>query len=132
MVKHGNLSAQRLFVGALIGKLAAIFAILAIFISCLGLFGLAAYMAEQRTREIGIRKVLGATVAQVLVLLSRDFILLVGISCIIASPLAFLLVNRAATSVAYEEHAEVSSGDRSLKDVNKLSPCVSSQNTKKE
>lgn len=72
----------------LIGKLSGIFAILAIFISCLGLFGLAAYMAEQRVKEIGIRKVLGASVQQVWYLLSRDFVLLVLISCIIASPLA--------------------------------------------
>jgi ABC-type antimicrobial peptide transport system permease subunit len=72
----------------LIGKLAGIFASLAIFISCLGLFGLAAYIAEQRTKEIGIRKVLGATVSQVWLLLSKDFILLVLVSCIIATPLA--------------------------------------------
>ncbi len=81
--------AQKFVLEMLIGKLAGIFAVLAIFISCLGLFGLAAYTAEQRTREIGIRKVLGASIAQVLVLLSRDFILLVGISCFIASPLAW-------------------------------------------
>ncbi len=81
--------AQKFGLEMLIGKLAGIFAVLAIFISCLGLFGLAAYMAEQRTREIGIRKVLGASVAQVLLLLSRDFILLVAISCVVASPLAF-------------------------------------------
>ena len=73
----------------LIGKLAGIFAALAILISCLGLFGLAAYVAQQRTREIGIRKVLGATDSQVLVLLSREFVLLVFLSCIVASPLAF-------------------------------------------
>ena len=72
----------------LIGKLAGIFASLAIFISCLGLFGLAAYIAEQRTKEIGIRKVLGATVSQVWLLLSKDFIVLVLISCAIAVPLA--------------------------------------------
>jgi len=73
----------------LIGKLAGLFAALAIFISCLGLFGLAAYMAEQRTKEIGIRKVLGASVPQVWVLLSREFIVLVLISCVIASPVAY-------------------------------------------
>ncbi len=73
----------------LIGKLAGIFAALAIFISCLGLFGLAAYMAEQRNKEIGIRKVLGASVTQVWILLSKDFIVLVLISCVIASPVAF-------------------------------------------
>ena len=72
----------------LIGKLAGIFAALAIFISCLGLFGLAAYIAEQRTKEIGIRKVLGATVSQVWLLLSKDFIVLVLVSCIIATPVA--------------------------------------------
>ena len=73
----------------MIGKLSAIFAILAIMISCLGLFGLAAYMAEQRNKEIGIRKVLGASVAQVWMLLSRDFMALVLVSCMIAIPLAY-------------------------------------------
>ena len=72
----------------LVGTLASIFAGLAIFISCLGLFGLAAYVAEQRTKEIGIRKVMGASIAQVWLLLSKDFILLVLISCVIASPVA--------------------------------------------
>jgi hypothetical protein len=78
----------------LIGRLAGIFAALAIFISCLGLFGLAAYTAEQRTREIGIRKVLGASVSRVLVTLSGDFILLVGISCLIASPVAYYFLHQ--------------------------------------
>ena len=78
----------------LIGRLAGIFAALAIFISCLGLFGLAAYTAEQRTREIGIRKVLGASVGQVLQLLSGDFILLVGISCLIAAPVAYYFLHQ--------------------------------------
>ena len=73
----------------LIGTLAGIFASLAILISCLGLFGLAAYMAQQRTREIGIRKVLGATEGQVLVMISREFVWLVLVSCVVASPLAF-------------------------------------------
>jgi putative ABC transport system permease protein len=73
----------------LIGKLAGLFAAFAIFISCLGLFGLAAYMAEQRNKEIGIRKVLGASVSQVWLLLSKDFIVLVILSCAIASPVAF-------------------------------------------
>ncbi len=77
----------------LIGKLSGIFAGLAIFISCLGLFGLAAYVAEQRTKEIGIRKVLGATIAQVWLLLSKDFILLVVISCLIASPMAYYFLH---------------------------------------
>ena len=72
----------------LVGKLAGLFAGLAIFISCLGLFGLAAYVAEQRTKEVGIRKVLGASVSQVWLLLSKDFIVLVVISCVIATPVA--------------------------------------------
>jgi putative ABC transport system permease protein len=72
----------------LVGKLAVIFASLAIFISCLGLFGLAAFIASQRTKEIGIRKVLGASVTQVWQLLSKEFIVLVLISCLIASPIA--------------------------------------------
>jgi putative ABC transport system permease protein len=77
----------------LVGKLAGVFAGLAIFISCLGLFGLAAYVAEQRTKEIGIRKVLGASITQVWLLLSRDFILLVLISCVIASPIALYFLH---------------------------------------
>jgi putative ABC transport system permease protein len=76
----------------LVGKLAGIFAALAIVISCLGLFGLAAYVAEQRTREIGIRKVLGASVGEVFILIVKDFVLLVMISCLIASTLAYYLL----------------------------------------
>ena len=77
----------------LVGTLASVFAGLAIFISCLGLFGLAAYVAEQRKKEIGIRKVLGASVPQVWILLSGDFLLLVIISCVIASPVAFYFLH---------------------------------------
>ncbi|HWK08361.1 MAG TPA: ABC transporter permease [Puia sp.] len=73
----------------LVGRLAGIFAGLAIFISCLGLFGLAASMAEQRTREIGIRKVLGASVSRLWLLLSGEFIVLVGVGWVVASPLAY-------------------------------------------
>jgi putative ABC transport system permease protein len=73
----------------LIGKLAGVFAVLAIVISCLGLFGLAAFTAERRTKEIGIRKVLGATVSNLATLLSKDFLILVGISCVIAFPIAW-------------------------------------------
>ena len=71
-----------------------IFSFLAIVIACCGLFGLAAYTSEQRTKEIGIRKVMGATVNQIIVLLSRDFLRLVLISIILAAPLAYLLVMR--------------------------------------
>jgi ABC-type antimicrobial peptide transport system permease subunit len=77
----------------LIEKLAGVFAALAIFISCLGLFGLAAYVAEQRTKEIGIRKVLGASVHQIWLLLSKDFIVLVLISCLIAAPISFYFLH---------------------------------------
>jgi len=76
-----------------VGKLAGIFALLAVFISCLGLFGLAAFMAERRTKEIGIRKVLGASMVNLWTLLSREFIWLVMIGCVIASPIAYLLMN---------------------------------------
>ncbi len=76
-----------------IGKLAGFFAVLAIFISCLGLFGMASFVAEQRTKEIGVRKVLGATVFNLWGLLSKEFILLVLISCIIAVPLAYYFLN---------------------------------------
>src|SRR6187397_2411834 len=72
-----------------IGKLAISFAILAIFVACLGLFGLATYMAEQRTKEIGIRKVLGASVGNVVNMLSKDFIILVLISSVFAFPIAW-------------------------------------------
>lgn len=85
----------------LIGKLAGVFSILAIFISCLGLFGLAAYTAERRTREIGIRKVLGATVKGVTALLSKDFIQLVVISCFVAFPVAWWMMKSWLGSYAY-------------------------------
>jgi ABC-type antimicrobial peptide transport system permease subunit len=71
-----------------IGKLSGIFSSLAIFISCLGLFGLASFTAEQRTKEIGIRKVMGATVFTLWKMLTRDFLILVAISCCIAVPFA--------------------------------------------
>ncbi|GAB1857077.1 ABC transporter permease [Flavobacteriaceae bacterium MHTCC 0001] len=75
-----------------IGKLATLFACLAIFISCLGLFGLASYVAEQRTKEIGVRKVLGASILRLWKMLSKDFIMLVIIACIIAVPIAYYLM----------------------------------------
>lgn len=76
-----------------IGKLASIFTTLAIFISCLGVFGLSSFMAEQRTKEIGVRKVLGASLTQLWLLMSKDFMLLVVLSCIIAVPVAYWLVS---------------------------------------
>lgn len=74
-----------------IGNLAGAFTLLAILISCLGLFGLASYIAEQRTKEIGIRKVLGASTRSLWQLLSREFIILVTISSVVAIPLAYFL-----------------------------------------
>lgn len=76
-----------------VAKLAGIFAGLAIFISCLGLFGLAMFMAERRAKEISIRKVLGASVANLWVLLSKEFIWLVAIACVIASPLTLYFMS---------------------------------------
>jgi hypothetical protein len=85
----------------LIGRLAGIFAGLAIFISCLGLFGLAAYMAEQRTKEMGVRKILGATVMSIWGLLSRDFVWLVLISFLIATPAAWYFLSGWLGNYAY-------------------------------
>ncbi|CCH52420.1 Macrolide export ATP-binding/permease protein macB [Fibrisoma limi BUZ 3] len=76
-----------------IGKLASVFAILAVFISCLGIFGLASFVAEQRTKEIGVRKVLGATVFSLWGLLSKDFVVLVTIAFSIATPLAWYFLS---------------------------------------
>jgi ABC-type antimicrobial peptide transport system permease subunit len=77
-----------------IGKLAAVFAALAVFISCLGLFGLASFVAEQRTKEIGVRKVIGATTFNLWSLLSKDFVALVVIACMVAIPLAWYGMNQ--------------------------------------
>jgi ABC-type antimicrobial peptide transport system permease subunit len=76
-----------------IGKLSSYFAVLAIFISCLGLFGMASFVAEQRTKEMGIRKVLGASVSNLWRLLSTEFIVLVLLSCVIATPIAYYYLN---------------------------------------
>jgi ABC-type antimicrobial peptide transport system permease subunit len=89
-----------------IGKLAIVFTILAIFISCLGLFGLTAFVAEQRTKEIGIRKILGATVTHVWQMLSKDFIVLVVIACAISVPVAFYFMNNWLES--YDYRVEIS------------------------
>lgn len=84
-----------------IGKLSGVFSILAIFISCLGIFGLASFVAAQRTKEIGIRKVLGASVASVWQMLSKDFVVLVMISCLIAVPVGYYLVSNWLDSYQY-------------------------------
>ncbi|GAA4795163.1 ABC transporter permease [Olivibacter ginsenosidimutans] len=87
-----------------IGKLSSYFAVLAIFISCLGLFGMASFVAEQRTKEIGIRKVLGASVSNLLRLLSKEFILLVTTSCIIAVPIAWYYLSEWLSNYDYRIH----------------------------
>jgi ABC-type antimicrobial peptide transport system permease subunit len=84
-----------------ISALAVFFTILAVFISCIGLFGLASFVAEQRTREIGIRKVLGASVANLWSMLSKDFVWLVAISCLIAIPVAWIAMNGWLRNYAY-------------------------------
>lgn len=76
-----------------IGKLASYFAGLAVFISCLGIFGLASFVAEQRTKEIGVRKVMGASVLNLWQMLSKDFVVLVVISLILAMPMAYLFMS---------------------------------------
>lgn len=86
----------------LVGKLANYFAIIAIFIACLGLFGLAMFTAEQRTKEIGVRKVLGASVPNIVMLLSRDFLKLVLIAILIASPVAWYVMNQWLDNYAYK------------------------------
>jgi len=77
------------------------FAGLAIFISCLGIFGLAAFTAEQRTKEIGVRKVLGASIAGIVSLLSREFVVLVTVANLIAWPAGYYLTNRLLRNYAY-------------------------------
>ena len=78
---------------ARVGKLVGIFALIAIFISCLGLFGLASFMAEQRLKEISIRKVLGATVSGLWQMLSKDFVIMTIASCLLAAPIGYYLMN---------------------------------------
>jgi ABC-type antimicrobial peptide transport system permease subunit len=85
---------DKLAVEELTGKLANLFAILAIVISCLGLFGLSAFAAEQRTKEVGIRKVLGATLTGIVSLFSKDFSKLVVIAFLLAAPLTWWIMNQ--------------------------------------
>ncbi len=85
-----------------IGELASCFAGLAIFISCLGLFGMASFMAEQRIKEIGVRKVLGATVFGLWQLLSKDFVGLVTISLLVATPVSYYLMHQWLQGFQYQ------------------------------
>lgn len=84
-----------------IGKIVSIFTLLALIISCLGIFGLSSYTAEQRTKEIGIRKVLGASVTNIVQHISREFILLVLIANVIVWPIAYFLLNKWLQAFAY-------------------------------
>jgi ABC-type antimicrobial peptide transport system permease subunit len=84
-----------------IGHLATVFAIFAIFISCLGLFGLASFVAEQRTKEIGVRKVLGASVISIWQLLSKEFVILITISLLISVPISFYCMHRWLQDYSY-------------------------------
>ncbi|MGH2564479.1 MAG: ABC transporter permease, partial [Ginsengibacter sp.] len=86
------------------GKLFITFAVFAIFIGCLGLFGLVTYAAEQRTKEIGVRKVLGASVSGIVAMLSKDFAKLVLIASVIAFPVAWWAMNKWLQSFAYRIH----------------------------
>ncbi len=86
---------------ALVANLSRIFAGLAIVISCLGLFGLSAYTTERRTKEIGIRKVLGASVSGITALLSKDFLKLVFLSNLVAIPLAWWVMDHWLRNYAY-------------------------------
>ncbi|MFC2142125.1 ABC transporter permease [Acidobacteriota bacterium] len=89
------------------GDIFSSFAVLAIIIACLGLFGLAAFAAEQRTKEIGIRKVLGASVSKIVLLLSREFVRWVVLANLIAWPVAFFAMNRWLQNFAYRTHMGV-------------------------
>ncbi|MFD2826444.1 ABC transporter permease [Leeuwenhoekiella polynyae] len=89
-----------------IASLAKVFTALAIVISCLGLFGLASFVAEQRTKEIGVRKVLGASVANLWMLLSKDFLVLVFIALLIAAPVSYYLMHNWVQKFTY--HTEIS------------------------
>ena len=82
-------------------KVFSVFSLLAIFIACLGLLALAAFTAEQRVKEIGIRKILGATSSNIVGLLSKDFLKLVLVSIVIASPLAWYAMNSWLQDFAY-------------------------------
>jgi putative ABC transport system permease protein len=92
----------------LIGKLSNCFMIIAVFISCLGLFGLSSFTAERRVKEIGIRKILGATVSQLVTLLCRDFVVLVFIALVLGFPIAWWLGNQFLASYAFRTDLNVS------------------------
>lgn len=83
------------------GEIFSVFSILAIFVACMGLFGLAAYTSEQKTKEIGVRKVLGASVSNIYLLLSREFLIWVALANIIAWPVAYYVMHKWLQNFAY-------------------------------
>ncbi|MEJ7767515.1 MAG: FtsX-like permease family protein, partial [Chitinophagaceae bacterium] len=83
------------------GRILGVFAGLTIFVACLGVFGLAMLTAEQRTKKIGVRKVLGASVAGIVSLLSKDFLILVSVACLIASPVEWIIMSKWLQDFAY-------------------------------
>ena len=85
-----------------IGRIFGIFATLAIFVGCLGLFGLAAFTAEQRTKEIGIRKVLGASISGIALMMSKEFIMWVVVANILAWPIAWYVMSQWLQGFAYQ------------------------------
>jgi putative ABC transport system permease protein len=89
------------------GQIFSIFSLLAIVIACIGLFGLSAYMAELRTKEIGIRKVLGSTASKIVVLLSKDFAKLVGLAFVIATPIAYYAMTRWLQNFAFRSSVHI-------------------------
>ncbi|UCC40494.1 MAG: ABC transporter permease [Candidatus Aminicenantes bacterium] len=89
------------------GEIYKYFTFLAIFISCLGLFGMASFISEQRTKEIGIRKVLGASIANIIIKVSKDFVILLAISNIIAWPIAYYVMTRMLDNYAYRTNIPV-------------------------
>jgi putative ABC transport system permease protein len=84
-----------------INRIITSFTFLAVFISCLGLFGLSLFMAERRTKEIGIRKTMGATVSNIVGIMSRDFLLLVGLANLISWPVSYIVMKKWLQNFAY-------------------------------
>jgi putative ABC transport system permease protein len=89
------------------GQIFSLFSLLAIVIACIGLFGLSAYMAELRTKEIGIRKVLGSTASKIVVLLSKDFAKLVALAFVIAVPIAYYAMTRWLQNFAFRSQVHL-------------------------
>ena len=83
------------------GKMLGVFSLLAIFVACMGLFGLVAFMVQSRTKEIGVRKVLGASTSHLVMLLSREFLLLILVASVVAWPIAYYLMRDWLSGFAY-------------------------------